>query len=165
MSIPNNLQIFHYLCKNKTSLIGNMDPWHTFIMTRVVLSTCPEWMQYVNMIDSTWVMCKWSPMSNRKCVIKACSLVLFVTKLSLSTGFEEESRVLTLLWAWNYLPGGCTTLNMYDYMWLHNRDIILNIVVLRKHMLNSLKLVVMHMYGGPLKYVQHLYLYGTVTRL
>ena len=32
-------------------------------------------------------------------------------------------------------------------------------------MLHKLKLVFMYMYGGPLKYVQHLYLYGSVTRL
>ena len=41
----------------------------------------------------------------------------------------------------------------------------LNLVVLRIHVLHKLKLEVMYMYGGPLKHVQHLQLYGSVSRL
>ena len=41
----------------------------------------------------------------------------------------------------------------------------LNLAVLRIHMLHKLYLVVMDMYGGPLENIQHVYLYGSVTRL
>ena len=54
-------------------------------------------------------------------------------------------------------------LNMYNYKWVHKMGINLNFATLRIQM-PQIKLVVMYMYGRPLKHVQFLYLYGSITK-
>jgi hypothetical protein len=46
-------------------------------------------------------------------------------------------------------------LNTYDYMRVHKRGVNLNFAVLQIQLLHKELLVVMYMYGGPLKHVQY----------
>ena len=50
-------------------------------------------------------------------------------------------------------------------MWVHKRGLILNFVILCIYVLYKLYLIIMYMHKGPLKNMQHLYLYGSVIRL
>ena len=60
---------------------------------------------------------------------------------------------------------GCNVLHIYDYFCVHKRGIRFNFAVLCRHILSQIIARTFVHYGGPLRNIQHLYLYGSVTRL
>ena len=59
--------------------------------------------------------------------------------------FDTKISYKNLKWVSSRL-GGCTVLNMYEYTWVHRRDINLNIAVLRINTINTFKTKNIHVY-------------------
>ena len=60
---------------------------------------------------------------------------------------------------------GVTLPDLYASSLGPSHIVCMTLNTIRIHMLHKLKLVVMYMYEGPLEYIQHLYLYGSVIGL